>query len=191
MGVLLCLYYSTRYMTDIVIFPKIIRRNFFGEGKSAVQVRGNDSVLMVFGGKGGCALRPKQPFEGGTNVYPKPMPKQDKGGGIDPPPRALACGLDDDAAGRRLPPLRIPSPALRLLATRGKPAFGGKDKKRYITFSCIIFEPASIRYSILLADAISRAASAFARTTSSSIILSPLTSMIWIVPSSSVVIKSG
>ena len=133
----------------------------------------------------------KQRPRSGTKMQQKPMPKQDKGGGINPPPRALACGLEDGAAGRHSPPRRIPSLASRSPTTRGKPAFGGKDKKRYITFSCIIFEPASIRYSILLADAISRAASAFARTTSSSIILSPLTSMIWIVPSSSVVIKSG
>lgn len=55
------------------------------------------------------------------------MPKQDKGGGIIPPPRALACGLEDDAAGRHLPPRRIPSPAFRSLATRGKPAFGGRN----------------------------------------------------------------
>ena len=56
-------------------------------------------------------------------MYQKPMPKQDKGSGINPPPRALACGLEDDAAGRHLPPRRIPSPASRSLATRGKPAF--------------------------------------------------------------------
>ena len=39
--------------------------------------------------------------------------------------KALACGLKDDAAGQHLPPRRIPSPALRSLTTRGKPAFGG------------------------------------------------------------------
>ena len=61
----------------------------------------------------------------GTKLPQKPMPKQDKGGGINPPPMALACGLLDDAAGRLLPPRRIPSPALRSLKTRGKPAFGG------------------------------------------------------------------
>ena len=32
----------------------------------------------------GWALRPKQPLEDGTNLYQKPMPKQDKGGGIIP-----------------------------------------------------------------------------------------------------------
>ena len=61
----------------------------------------------------------------GTKLPQKPMPKQDKGGGINPPPRALACGLEYDAAGRQMPPRRIPSSASRSLATRGKPAFGG------------------------------------------------------------------
>ena len=37
----------------------------------------------------------------GTKLPQKPMPKQDKGGGINPPPRALACGLENDAAGRQ------------------------------------------------------------------------------------------
>ena len=32
----------------------------------------------------GWALRPKQPLEDGTNLYQKPTPKQDKGGGIIP-----------------------------------------------------------------------------------------------------------
>ena len=86
---------------------------------------GTAALLTGLGGEVGWALRPKQPLEDGTNLYQKPTPKQDKGGGINPPPRALACGLQDDAAGRLLPPRRFPSPALRLLATRGKPAFGG------------------------------------------------------------------
>ena len=60
--------------------------------------------------------------QGVTKLPQKPMPKQDKSGGINPPPRALACGLEDDAAGRHSPPRRIPYPALRSLATRGKPA---------------------------------------------------------------------
>ena len=30
MGILLCLYYSTEYMTDIVTFPKIFSEKFFG-----------------------------------------------------------------------------------------------------------------------------------------------------------------
>lgn len=51
-----------------------------------------------------------------------------------------------------------PSLAFNTRETRG----WGKLEKYYTTFSCMIFEPASIRYSILLADAISRAASAFA-----------------------------
>ena len=58
-------------------------------------------------------------------MYQKPMPKQDKGGGINPPPMALACGLEDGAAGRHSPPRRIPSLASRSATTRGKPAFGG------------------------------------------------------------------
>ena len=37
----------------------------------------------------------------GRNIYQKPMPKQDKGGGINPPPRELACGLEGGAAGRQ------------------------------------------------------------------------------------------
>ena len=70
----------------------------------------------------------EQISRGGTKMQQKPMPKQDKGGGINPPPRELACGLEGGAAGRLLPPRRIPSPALRSLATRGKPAFGVKGK---------------------------------------------------------------
>ena len=86
---------------------------------------GTAALLTGLGGEVGWALRPKQPLEDGTNLYQKPTPKQDKGGGIDPPPRALACGLEYDAAGRQMPPRRIPSSASRSLATRGKPAFGG------------------------------------------------------------------
>ena len=56
-------------------------------------------------------------------MYQKSTPKQDKGGGINPPPRALACGLEDDAAGRHSPPRRFPSFVLRSLITSGKPAF--------------------------------------------------------------------
>ena len=63
---------------------------------------GTAALLTGLGGEVGWALRPKQPFEGGTNVYPKPTPKQDKGGGINPPPMALACGLEDGAAGRQI-----------------------------------------------------------------------------------------
>ena len=43
----------------------------------------------------------KQRPKSGTKIQQKPMPKQDKGGGINPPPRALACGLENDAAGRQ------------------------------------------------------------------------------------------
>ena len=42
------------------------------------------AFLMDFGGEVGWALRPKQPLEDGTNLYQKPTPKQDKGGGIFP-----------------------------------------------------------------------------------------------------------
>ena len=80
-------------------------------------------LLTGLGGEVGWALRPKQPLEDGTNLYQKPTPKQDKGGGIDPPPRALACGLEDDAAGRHLPPRRlsfsVPPLALNTRETRG------------------------------------------------------------------------
>ena len=83
---------------------------------------GTAALLTGLGGEVGWALRPKQPLEDGTNLYQKPTPKQDKGGGIDPPPRALACGLEYDAAGRQMPPRRIPSLASRSPTTRGKPA---------------------------------------------------------------------
>ena len=63
---------------------------------------GTAALLTDFGGEVGWALRPKQPLEDGTNLYQKPTPKQDKGGGINPPPRALACGLENDAAGRQI-----------------------------------------------------------------------------------------
>ena len=62
---------------------------------------GTAALLTGLGGEVGWALRPKQPSEDGTNLYQKPTPKQDKGGGINPPPRALACGLENDAAGRQ------------------------------------------------------------------------------------------
>ena len=51
--------------------------------------------------RGGYKKNAEQPFEDGMNLYQKPTPKQDKGGGINPPPRALACGLENDAAGRQ------------------------------------------------------------------------------------------
>ena len=86
---------------------------------------GTAAVLAGFGGEVGWALRPKQPLEDGTNVYQKPMPKRDKGGGINPPPRALACGLRDDAVGWFLPPRRIPSPAPARLQHAGNPRLGG------------------------------------------------------------------
>ena len=60
------------------------------------------------------------PWDNSTIFY-----QQDKGGGINPPPMALACGLKDGAAGRHSPPRRIPSLASRSPTTRGKPAFGG------------------------------------------------------------------
>lgn len=63
---------------------------------------GTAALLTGLGGEVGWALRPKQPLEDGTNLYQKPTPKQDKGGGINPPPRALACGLENDAAGRQI-----------------------------------------------------------------------------------------
>ena len=63
---------------------------------------GRARFLTGLGGEVGWALRPKQPLEDGTNLYQKPTPKQDKGGGINPPPRALACGLENDAAGRQI-----------------------------------------------------------------------------------------
>ena len=40
--------------------------------------------MTVFGGEVGWASRSEQPFGGGTNLYQKPMPKQDKEGGIIP-----------------------------------------------------------------------------------------------------------
>lgn len=87
---------------------------------------GTAALLTGLGGEVGWALRPKQPLEDGTNLYQKPTPKQDKKVGINPPPRALACGLEDDAAGRHLPPRRIPSPASRSLFHAGNPRLGGK-----------------------------------------------------------------
>ena len=60
----------------------------------------------------------------GTKLPQKPMPKQDKGGGIDPPPRALACGLEYDAAGRQMPPRRIPSLPYAGLQHAGNPRLG-------------------------------------------------------------------
>ena len=86
--------------------------------------------MTDFGGEGGWAPHSERPFEDGTNLYQKPTPKQDKGGGINPPPRALACGLENDAAGRLLPPRRIPLSASRSFATRGKPALGNRNPKR-------------------------------------------------------------
>lgn len=82
---------------------------------------GTAALLTGLGGEVGWALRPKQPLEDGTNLYQKPTPKQDKGGGIDPPPRALACGLEHDAAGRQMPPRRIPSSAPARLQHAGNP----------------------------------------------------------------------
>ena len=62
---------------------------------------GTAALLTGLGGEVGWALRPKQPLEDGTNLYQKPTPKQDKGGGINPPPRELASVLADSAAGRQ------------------------------------------------------------------------------------------
>ena len=95
-------------------------------------------------------------------MYQKPMPKQDKGGGINLTAEGARVVRTNSAAGRQIaaPLLALfrPSLALNTRETR----VWGKLEKYYTTFSCMIFEPASIRYSILLADAISRAASAFA-----------------------------
>ena len=49
-----------------------------------VRVRERRRLLTVFGSEGGGVLRPKRPLRDGTNLYQKPMPKQDKGGGITP-----------------------------------------------------------------------------------------------------------
>lgn len=63
-------------------------------------------------------------------MYQKPMPKQDKGGGINPPPRALACGLEDDAAGRHNAATSLalfrPLLALNTRETRVVPWYGYK-----------------------------------------------------------------
>ena len=40
MGILLCLYYNTEYMTDIVAFPKIFRRNILEQERGAVRENG-------------------------------------------------------------------------------------------------------------------------------------------------------
>ena len=53
----------------------------------------------------------EQPLEGGTILYQKPMPKQDKGGGINLTAEIVRrCSL----------------------STRGKPAFGNRNPKRYM-----------------------------------------------------------
>ena len=95
-------------------------------------------------------------------MYQKSMPKRDKGGGIFPTAEGarLRTGRQRGGAAFAVPPHSVSR--LSLAYNTRETRVWGKDKKRYITFSCIIFEPASIRYSILLADAISRAASAFA-----------------------------
>ena len=66
MGVLLCFYYSTEYMTDIVIFPKIFQRNFLGE-----RCGGTAALLTGLGGEVGWALRPKRPFLRWDDFVPK------------------------------------------------------------------------------------------------------------------------
>lgn len=83
-------------MTDIVIFPKIFQRNFLG------RCGGTAALLTGLGGEVGWALRPKQPLEVGTNLYQKPTPKQDKGGGINPPPNSLAVARSQHAGNPRL-----------------------------------------------------------------------------------------
>ena len=65
--------------------------------------------------------------------------------------KALACGLKDDAAGRQMPPRRIPSLASRSPTTRGKPAVGvrgGNAPQQFVVnfFSTIAFI-ASICYN--------------------------------------------
>ena len=75
-------------MTVIVAFPKIFRGIFWGSGAEERR-----RFLTVFGGEVGWVSRSEQPFGGGTNLYQKPMPKQDKGVGFFPPPRVLAMSL--------------------------------------------------------------------------------------------------
>ena len=63
-------------MTDIVTFPKIFRRIFWGR-----RFRETAAFLTDLGGEGGWTLRPKRPFEDGMNLYQKPTPKRDKESG--------------------------------------------------------------------------------------------------------------
>lgn len=85
---------------------------------------GTAALLTGLGGEVGWALRPKQPLEDGTNLYQKPTPKQDKGGGINPPPMALACGLENDAAGGECRPAAFRLPPLARLQRAGNPRLG-------------------------------------------------------------------
>ena len=59
----------------------------------------------------------------GTKIQQKPMPKQDKGGGIIPPPRRLREGFKRLRRGGILPPRRVSVSLSRALKTSGKPAF--------------------------------------------------------------------
>ena len=73
MGVLLCLYYNTEYMTVIVAFPKIFRRIFWR--RSTEDGRGSWRVLVE---KGDGHYVQNNRLVVGRNIYQKPMPKQDK-----------------------------------------------------------------------------------------------------------------
>ena len=58
---------------DLIVIkdPYIFRRSFLGSGAEERR-----RLLTVFGGEGGWVPRPKQPFEGGMNLYQKPTPKR-------------------------------------------------------------------------------------------------------------------
>ena len=66
----------------------------------------------------------------GTKLPQKPMPKEDKGGGIIPTAEGARVVLANSAAGRQFAaPLRCFS-VLYSLSTSGKPALGNRNPKR-------------------------------------------------------------
>ena len=117
MGVLLCLYYNTEYMTVIVAFPKIYGE-FFGGA-----VRRTGEVPDGFWWRRGMGITSKTTVWWWDETYTKNLDlSRIRAVGYFPPARALAFGIGNATERCHLSPLRLPSPVPRSLSTRGKPA---------------------------------------------------------------------
>lgn len=64
----------------------------------------------------------EQPLEGGTNLYQKPMPKQDKGGGIFPTAEsARFCPYKQQATGLQNAAPLLATPSIARYKNAGNP----------------------------------------------------------------------